>query len=443
MKENPRVSIVVPIYNVENYLDECLSSICAQTMSDIEIICVNDGSKDKSGEIIQKYAKIDNRIRVISKENTGYGNTMNIGFSCARGDYIGIVESDDFVKPDMFEKLYCSAEKYACDVVYSNYFEYTNETGLCFRENLSGLPYDKIFNAEENPTVFQVNPAIWSGIYSRKFILDGGITFHETPGASFQDVSFGFSVMLKAKKIMCLKEAFLCYRTDNLNSSVKSPEKVFCIMDEFHRVEQIMDQMGKGALYPCIEPIKYRHYLGHYKRISPIFQYAYLMKMRDEFRADKGKGRVHRKAWPDELWNIIKQIDDDMEVYFKHTNIYYINQSLASKTRNKQIAHDAIIQYLKTAKMLIVYGAGAYAQQITKDLFVIKKVDVYAVTSYDGTKNINGIPVKEIDDLVQYKDYAVVLVAVKKDSQISIVNNLSQLGYKNVIVVDGMTLKDI
>ena len=94
-----KVSIVVPVYNVERYLEECLNSIKIQTLKDIEIICVDDGSTDLSAQILDNYAKKDNRFHVIHKQNEGYGRTMNIGISKATAPYVGIVESDDIIEP--------------------------------------------------------------------------------------------------------------------------------------------------------------------------------------------------------------------------------------------------------------------------------------------------------------------------------------------------------
>ena len=116
-----KVSVVVPIYNVENYLRECLDSLIHQTLKDIEIICVNDGSTDSSLEIIEEYAKRDNRIKVINKLNTGLGATMNIGINAATSEYIGILESDDFTDIKMFEDLYFVAKQHDADIVISDF----------------------------------------------------------------------------------------------------------------------------------------------------------------------------------------------------------------------------------------------------------------------------------------------------------------------------------
>ena len=101
----PKVSVLVPIYNVEEYLDECLTSIAVQTLKDIEIICINDGSTDNSPRILQKYAKKYSNFIVINKKNSGYGDSMNRGLEKASGEYIGIVESDDFIEFNAFKEL--------------------------------------------------------------------------------------------------------------------------------------------------------------------------------------------------------------------------------------------------------------------------------------------------------------------------------------------------
>ena len=119
-----KVSIIVPIYNVEQYLVECMESIVHQTLKDIEIICVNDGSTDNSLKIIQDYAQKDNRIVIIDKQNEGYGKGMNDGLDKATGEYVGIVEPDDFIDEDMFFQLYTIAKQNDCEVVKSCWYNY-------------------------------------------------------------------------------------------------------------------------------------------------------------------------------------------------------------------------------------------------------------------------------------------------------------------------------
>ena len=111
-----KISVIVPCYNVERYIHQCLESIVNQTHSNLEIICIDDGSTDNTPAIIDRVALTDTRIKVIHKSNTGYGDTMNVGLEASTGDYIGIVESDDWIEPDMYETLLRAALDNSLDI---------------------------------------------------------------------------------------------------------------------------------------------------------------------------------------------------------------------------------------------------------------------------------------------------------------------------------------
>jgi glycosyltransferase involved in cell wall biosynthesis len=217
----PKVSILVPICNVEKYLAQCLDSLVNQTLRETEIICINDGSTDNSLSIINDFATKDNRIVIIDKPNSGYGDSMNRGLSIAKGEYIGIVESDDFADATMFEKLYQLTDNGSIDIVRSNYYRYWDTKGdaECFEADIHH--YDKAFNLSEEQALLLVSPAIWSAIYRREFLIENDIHFLPTPGASYQDTSFFIKTLCKAQKVVYTKEKFLHYRQDNASSSVK------------------------------------------------------------------------------------------------------------------------------------------------------------------------------------------------------------------------------
>ncbi|MBR4316077.1 MAG: glycosyltransferase, partial [Alphaproteobacteria bacterium] len=124
--KNKKISIIVPVYNVQKYLDKCLKSIISQTLTDIEIILVDDGSTDSSGLICDKYAKKDKRIKVVHQKNARQGAARNAGIKLATGDYIGFVDSDDYITSDMFEKLYKKAYIYDADIVMCDYANVKN-----------------------------------------------------------------------------------------------------------------------------------------------------------------------------------------------------------------------------------------------------------------------------------------------------------------------------
>ena len=133
----PLVSVIVPVYNNEAYLPQCLDSIVTQTLSDIEIILVNDGSTDQAGEICKEYAAGDSRIRFLDQENRGPSSARNAGLEVAKGEHIGFVDSDDWIEPHMYERLVQIATEHDCDIVWANVYRNESEKQQPFWE--SGL----------------------------------------------------------------------------------------------------------------------------------------------------------------------------------------------------------------------------------------------------------------------------------------------------------------
>lgn len=247
-----KISVLIPIYNVEKYLAECLESIINQTYSDLEIICINDGSTDNSLSIVNKYAKLDDRIVLLDKENSGYGDSMNRGLSIAKGEYISIVESDDFIEKDMLGVLYEKMASYNLDVVKCKYNRYWSKTHsekhnwpkAVLEHNIE----NKIINSLDYPEVCIIPPSIWSGLYRRSFLEENGIKFLPTPGASYQDISFAFKVWVAAEKVMLIDYYGVNYRQDNPLSSVNtvSENKIYAVDNEY---ESIKDFLKKTNTY--------------------------------------------------------------------------------------------------------------------------------------------------------------------------------------------------
>ena len=236
----PKISIIVPIYNVNLYLKECLDSLIKQSLKNIEIICVNDGSTDNSLDIILEYMN-DNRFIIINKKNSGYGDSMNKGIEFVSGEYIGIVESDDFADSNMFEILYKNINNGEVDIVRSNYKLFWEGKKESIVDFYFMKPfYNKIFNPIENSMIFLVPPSIWAGIYKKELLIKNKIKFLNTPGASYQDTSFFFKTLFKSKKVYFLDKAFLNYRQTNLNSSIynNSIEKAMFVHKEYSEFEK-------------------------------------------------------------------------------------------------------------------------------------------------------------------------------------------------------------
>ena len=282
-----KVSILVPICNVEKFLDKCLQSLINQSLDNMEIICINDGSKDKSSSIIKKYADQDRRIVVIEKVNTGYGDSMNKGLEVAKGEYIGIVESDDFAEAEMFEELYELAKKNNADLVKSNfnlYWEKPEKKDFMNNLNITGIVCDSEICKEK---VFWGLPAIWSAIYKKKLLEENNINFLPTPGASYQDTSFNFKVACSAKKIVLTNKAYLNYRQDNVNSSVKnaSLEKVYLLHKEWEEAEHYMHEKDLSIYQTFFNTIKLNGFMWNYTRIAANDRELYFRELSSWFNS--------------------------------------------------------------------------------------------------------------------------------------------------------------
>lgn len=323
MDEKILVSIIVPVCNVQTYLRQCLDRLTDQTLQDIQIICIDDGSTDDSLAILREYSSRDNRIEVISKPNAGYGHTMNVGLSVAKGEYIGIVESDDFAEIDMFEKLYELAHEADADVVKSNFFQYitnTNPDNDSVVNNLEACKIDMPFCPLNDQSIFLTQPAIWSALYKRSFLQEEGISFLETPGASFQDTSFNFKVFAAAKRVVLTDKAYLHYRIDNANSSVKSLKKVFCICDEYREIWEFAS--SRQDVYSCLKyripQIQFGGYLWNLERLTPALQYQFFEKFITEFQSFRDSGLLRREYFDDIAWEKLTGMLADPEGYFEN-----------------------------------------------------------------------------------------------------------------------------
>lgn len=285
-----KVSIVIPVCNVEEYLRECLDSAINQTLKEIEIICVNDGSTDNSLDILKEYAQKDSRVKIINKDNAGYGHTMNIGMDMAVGEYIGIIESDDYADLHMYEDLYNIAIEKQVDVIKADFNRFTYENGKihCVYNDVAKKAeyYNRIVDPVETPFSFRFIMNTWSGIYKREFLEKNEIRHQETPGASFQDNGFWFQTMIKTRKLYIVDKPYYMNRRDNPNSSVHNREKVFCVNQEYKYIYEILkqDPLLFGRFIGEYHLKKYHNYLFSYNRIGNEFKLDYLKAISKEFK---------------------------------------------------------------------------------------------------------------------------------------------------------------
>lgn len=440
----PKVSIVIPIYNSSRFLDQCLESIVKQSLKDLEIICVNDGSTDNSVAIVNRYAEKDNRIIIIDKKNTGYGHSVNQGMIQARGEYIGIIESDDFAELDMFEKLYEKANKYNVDVIKSNFYEYRTKPKEVnnYIETLKPYGYDTVFKPEDKQELFFTHSAVWSSIYKRDFMLKNDIWFTETPGASYQDTAFAFKVWTCAERVILTREAFVHYRSDNNESSVASSKKIYCVYKEFKEIEEFLRLRPEKQqrLFSTEVQVKFKIYKWNYERIALEYQYAFLEKAVQDLKMDQKKGRIIQDDWNIESWTELQQMLDNKDEYYSRTKkgLNEVAWKIWKSTNNRDVYLDGFYNTLQRHRNIIIYGAGIIGKR-TKGKLEAQGIGILCYAVSEAPKNnyeIGGVKVQWINDLQEYNQSSVIVVATKIDFQIEILKILQTLKFKNIIVID-------
>lgn len=240
IKYLPKVSVIIPIYNTEKYLKECLDSIINQTLKEIEIICINDGSTDKSLDIANEFAQIDTRITLITQKKAGAGSARNAGLDIAKGEYIYFCDSDDFVELTMLEKLYnkaisqnaditaCKANFWEIDNTYKGYY-------MSLQEHL--LPQNKTFSIKDDPDIFdKITLAIWIKLYKRTFLIENNIRFQNIPCCN--DIYFSRLTFFLASKINIVPETLYHYRQNIPTNTSSTRGKHFeCALDAAKLIE--------------------------------------------------------------------------------------------------------------------------------------------------------------------------------------------------------------
>lgn len=307
----PLISVVVPVYNMERYLRECMDSILCQTEKDLEIICVDDGSKDSSPDILREYSEKDGRVVIISKENTGYGDSMNRGLERATGKYIGIVEPDDFIEPDMFETLLKNAEENDLDVSRCTFLYLEEAIGEESEEHYPFMIKDRVYAPRDCPETFFQQPSDWVNLYRKDFLDRNGIMFLPTPGASFQDTSFLFKAYAAADRFMITDRQLYHYRI-NENSSVKQrSSKIYFLCGEYEEMWRYVKEKGEYDRYRHIIPqLQYFGYKWNCMRLDEEYRMEFIRRWSEEFRRLEEEGNIRHFDYLPSDWRIIRNVID-------------------------------------------------------------------------------------------------------------------------------------
>ena len=367
--ERPKVSVVVPVYNVEDYLNEALDSLTNQTLEEMEFVCVDDGSTDGSLAILREYAALDGRIRILDGPNGGYGRAMNRGIDAARGEYLGILEPDDFVSHDMFGSLYRRARKADADLVKADFYRFkTNPDGSLREERVRIVGgrrnlgyYNRVLCPVEEQKVFRFEMNIWSGIYRLDFLRRWNIRLNETPGASYQDNGFFFQTFCRAERALFVDKAFYLYREDNPNSSRNSRSKMYAVTEEYRFIWEWLEL--DPELLERVEGVFYQRKLNSFfftiSRLGLSLRDEYVHHMHDEFVEPYRNG-------------LIKEEDS-----FGVTNWPAFTQIMADP--------DAFCDRIRVSVVMPVYNGERYLREALDDVLTGNAIQFEVICVDDGS----------------------------------------------------------
>ena len=242
----PKISVIIPVYNTAPYLRQCLDSVVNQSLNDIEIICVDDGSTDNSLSILKEYAQKDNRFTIIAQKNLYAGVARNAGLSVAKGEYIHFLDSDDWIDRDTYSKLYSLIKERNVEVLKFRSYTYDDENSTIVNSpytdisSLSEQNFDVSYNLETDYKILTILPySPLSGIYDRNFLVQNHIYFDNL--LCVNDVSFFFRCLVHAKRINLTKQRFVYYRVGRKTSLIGIRAYHFdCQIQQFFNLEKII-----------------------------------------------------------------------------------------------------------------------------------------------------------------------------------------------------------
>ena len=412
-----KVSIIMPSLNVANYITECMDSVLGQTLQDIEVLAIDAGSTDGTLEMLQNYACNDSRVKVIVSDKKSYGYQVNIGISQARGEYIGIVETDDIILPDMYETLYSKAIETGAD--------YVKGTAKAFGVLPNGkkweLPiarvfgdkqkYARVFAPCENPWILLHDIYLWTGIYRRDFV--SAIRLNESAGAAFQDQGFLFQTISSAQRAIYIEKDVYLYRQDNGNSSIVNPKGFAYLVEEYSYVEQFLQGKSKDW-YSAYYLRMFAQCLGRFRTMAAsgcfwtnASEDIEILRKRLYFAVQNQY--LQETDMDEQRWKLLTMFLQEKEELYSHCN-----EELQIKQKPVQEVFEQIGD-----RQVVILGCGRYGK-FFHALLVSKKEGQEVVfcdnNSLLWNTEIQGSKVLAVEDAVEQFPDAIYVIAMLKNT---------------------------
>lgn len=244
------ISVIIPVYNTENYLQECLDSVINQTYDNLEIIIINDGSTDNSLEVCNKYKDIDSRIRIINQKNQGQANARNVALDTAKGEYVAFIDSDDIISQNYLATLYNYSKKYDSEVAFCNVYEFKG----IFKTNIKSTAIPKVYSTEGYMKMYierKVSAKACGLLFKSKLV--NNVRFREN--IFFEDWDYIYRLVNNANKVVYIRESLYFYR-QRQDSTMSNARKNFG-QKHYYSLKSILEEQEKffSSKYPELMPI--------------------------------------------------------------------------------------------------------------------------------------------------------------------------------------------
>lgn len=415
-----KVSIIMPSLNVGAYIKECLRSAAVQTLEEIEIICIDAGSTDGTLEILRKYEETEPRMKVVDFGVRSYGAQVNYGISIARGEYIAILETDDFVDPEMYGTLYQAAKEHCADYAkadFKKFFTLSNGEYLysivrLFEGKDAGF-YGRLLNPHTFDHLYKADFNIWKGIYRRDFLMGNQIRLNESAGAAYQDIGFMEKVMAAAKRAVYLDKPFYYYRMDRDEASSYSIHSLKNTQFEFQKLMEYFD--GSEQVYRR----------GIYLHMMTAFLNEYEKTLKKTGFAYASSECSDHYAWfADHISEAMKEriiSFEDMERKYAeklelllHSPRAFAEFLKSEKNRFSEYMENLVFE---EPAQVIIFGAGHWGYEALKLLREKENCQVQAFADNDPGKQgiaVEGVNVFSLKQALRRFPAAVILIANEK-----------------------------
>lgn len=300
----PRVSVLMFVQKTEN-LSDCLKSLRNQILDDMEVFCIVNEADEVSLNMIRDYSKNDARMKLVRCKANNYSKVLNQGIKFAKGEYIGFIDSNNFIDPEMYIELFALAKKHNADVVRSNYYDFKDGQNIP-HETILAEETGYVINPIEDTRIFYEPPIVGSGLYRKDFLIEQKIDFLETNDEpSCSDVSFNFKTLATEGKVVLTDKPYLHCRIETNDV----PKNIFAINDEYAEIESFLKKRNTWKTYCYIfQAVKFASYHWNMLRLPKKQVEKFLLRMRAEFHDAEVQKTLDKRYFPKNHWKALKAI---------------------------------------------------------------------------------------------------------------------------------------